>query len=62
MSTAVHTVRWWLRSTGVLTLAAGIACILAAPTWLPSLIVGIGLVVYGVAAISTDVGPRRANR
>jgi hypothetical protein len=59
---AVRAVRWWLRGTGVLTLAAGIACILFAGGWLPGLIVGIGLVVYGIAALSTHVGPRAAHR
>ena len=62
MNTEVRSLRWWLRATGLLTLAAGVACIFAAPTWLPSLIVGIGLVVYGIAALSTQIGPRAANR
>ena len=62
MNTEVRALRWWLRATGLLTLAAGVACIVAAPTWLPSLIVGIGLVVYGIAALSTQIGPRAANR
>jgi uncharacterized membrane protein HdeD (DUF308 family) len=62
VNTAVRSLRWWLRATGLLTLAAGVACIVAAPTWLPSLIVGIGLVVYGIAALSTQIGPRAANR
>jgi uncharacterized membrane protein HdeD (DUF308 family) len=53
--------RWWLRTTGLLTLAAGVACIVAAPTWLPSLTVGIALVVYGIAALSTQIGPGVAN-
>ena len=50
--------RWWLRLTGLLTLLGGIACIVVEPTWLPTLIVGIGLIVYGIAALSTQV--RRA--
>ena len=58
----MRALRWWLRATGLLTLAAGVACIAVAPTWLPTLIVGIGLVVYGIAALSTEVGPRAANR
>ena len=41
---------------------SGVACIVAAPAWLPSLIVGIGLVVYGIAALSTQIGPQVANR
>ena len=48
--------RWWLRLTGLLTLLGGIACIVVEPTWLPTLIVGIGLIVYGIAALSTEVG------
>jgi uncharacterized membrane protein HdeD (DUF308 family) len=54
--------RWWLRVTGLLTLLAGLACIAAEPTWLPALIVGIGLVVYGIAPLSIELGPRAANR
>ena len=54
----VRALRWWLRLTGLLTLLGGIACIVAEPTWLPTLIVGIGLIVYGIAALSTEV--RRA--
>jgi uncharacterized membrane protein HdeD (DUF308 family) len=52
----VRALRWWLRLTGLLTLLGGIACIVAEPTWLPALIAGIGLIVYGIAALSTDVG------
>lgn len=52
----VRALRWWLRLTGLLTLLGGIACIVAEPTWLPTLIVGIGLIVYGIAALSTVVG------
>ena len=62
MNAEVRSLRWWLRATGLLTLAAGVAGIAAAPTWLPSLIIGIGLVVYGIAALSTQIGPRAANR
>jgi uncharacterized membrane protein HdeD (DUF308 family) len=58
----IRVLRWWLRLTGLLTLLAGAACIVAEPTWLPALIVGIGLVVYGIAALSTEVGPRAAKR
>jgi uncharacterized membrane protein HdeD (DUF308 family) len=54
--------RWWFRTTGLLTLAAGVACIVAAPAWLPSLIAGIGLVVYGITALSTQIGPQVGNR
>jgi uncharacterized membrane protein HdeD (DUF308 family) len=57
----MRSLRWWLRATGLLTLAAGVVCILVAPTWLPSLVVGIGLVVYGIAALSTQIGPRAAS-
>jgi uncharacterized membrane protein HdeD (DUF308 family) len=59
ISGEVRALRWWLRATGLLTLVAGVACILAEPTWLPALIVAIALVVYGIAALSTEVGPRR---
>jgi uncharacterized membrane protein HdeD (DUF308 family) len=52
----VRALRWWLRLTGLLTLLGGIACIVAEPTWLPAVIAGIGLIVYGIAALSTDVG------
>jgi uncharacterized membrane protein HdeD (DUF308 family) len=62
VSGEVRALRWWLRVTGLLTLLGGVACILAEPTWLPALIVGIGLVVYGIAALSTEVGPRAAKR
>jgi uncharacterized membrane protein HdeD (DUF308 family) len=48
--------------TGLLTLLGGVVCVVAATTWLPALIVGIGLVVYGIAALSTEVGPRAAKR
>jgi uncharacterized membrane protein HdeD (DUF308 family) len=58
----VRALRWWLRLTGVLTLLGGVACIVVEPTWLPALIVGIGLIVYGIAALSTEVGPRPSNR
>lgn len=58
----VRALRWWLRLTGLLTLLGGVACVVAEPTWLPALIVGIGLVVYGIAALSTEVGPRAAKR
>jgi uncharacterized membrane protein HdeD (DUF308 family) len=51
----LRALRWWLGATGLVTLAAGIACIVAAPTWPPSLIVGIGLIVYGIAALTTRV-------
>jgi hypothetical protein len=37
------------------------AQLLALRWWLPSLIVGIGLIVYGIA-LSTQVAPRAANR
>ena len=60
VSGEVRALRWWLRVTGLLTLLGGVACILAEPNWLPPLIVGIGLVVYGIAALSTEVGPRAA--
>ena len=62
MSTRLRGLRWWLRGSGLLTLAGGIACIVAAPTWPPALIVGVGLVVYGISALSTQVGPRTAGR
>ena len=62
MNTQLRALRWWLRATGLLTLTAGVACVVAAPTWLPSLIVGIGLVVYGIAALSTQIGPHAASR
>lgn len=62
MNGKLRALRWWLRASGVLTLAGGVACIVAAPTWVPSLVVGIGLVVYGISAISTDVTPRPAGR
>jgi uncharacterized membrane protein HdeD (DUF308 family) len=58
----VRAVRWWLRGTGALTLAAGVACVVVADGWLPGLIVGIGLVVYGIAALTTEVGPSPAGR
>lgn len=61
MNRELRALRWWLRGTGLLTLAAGVVCIVAAPTWLPSLVVGIGLAVYGIAALSTEVGPRGAS-
>lgn len=62
MNGSLRALRWWLRTSGVLTLAGGVACIVAAPTWLPSLVVGIGLAVYGIAALSTEVAPRPAGR
>jgi len=61
-------VRRWItygsvgRVTGLLTLLGGVACIVVEPTWLPALLVGIGLIVYGIAALSTEVGPRAAQR
>lgn len=58
----VRAVRRWLRVSGALTLAAGAACVVVAAGWLPGLIVGIGLVVYGIAALTTQVGPRPAGR
>jgi uncharacterized membrane protein HdeD (DUF308 family) len=58
----LRALRWWLRASGVLTLAGGIACIFAAPTWVPSLVVGIGLTVYGIAALSTEVVPGPAGQ
>jgi uncharacterized membrane protein HdeD (DUF308 family) len=60
VSGEVRALRWWLRVTGLLILLGGVACIVAEPTWLPALIVGIALVVYGIAALSTEVGPRAA--
>jgi hypothetical protein len=48
--------------TGLLTLLGGVACVVVEPTWLPALIVGIGMVVYGIAALSTEVGLRGAKR
>jgi hypothetical protein len=62
VSGEVRALRWWLRLSGVLTLLVGIACIVAAPTWLPALIPGIGLSVYGIAALSTEVGPGASKR
>ena len=53
----IQALRWWLRVTGLLILLGGVACIVAEPNWLPALIVGIALVVYGIAALSTEVGP-----
>jgi uncharacterized membrane protein HdeD (DUF308 family) len=55
----VRALRWWLRVTGLLTLLGGVACIVAEPTWLPALIVGIALIVYGIEALSTEVDVRR---
>ena len=57
VSGEVQALRWWLRVTGLLILLGGVACIVAEPNWLPALIVGIALVVYGIAALSTEVGP-----
>lgn len=57
MSTEVRALRWWLRATGLLTLVAGVACIVASANWLPGLIAGIGVTVYGIAALTTRVGP-----
>ena len=57
MSGEVQALRWWLRVTGLLILLGGVACIVAEPNWLPALIAGIALVVYGIAALSTEVGP-----
>ena len=51
----LRALRWWLRTSGVLTLAGGVACIVAAPTWLP---LAWELAVYGIAALSTEVAPR----
>jgi uncharacterized membrane protein HdeD (DUF308 family) len=62
VSPELRALRWWLRGTGLLALTAGVVLIVLAPTWLPSLVVGIGLAVYGIAALSTEVGPRAANR
>jgi hypothetical protein len=62
VSGEVRAVRRWLRLTGLLTLLGGVACVVAEPTWLPALIVGIGLIAYGIAALSTEVGPRASNR
>lgn len=50
--------RGWLRVTGLLTLLGGVAFIVAEPAWLLALIAGIALMVYGIAALSTEVGPR----
>jgi hypothetical protein len=58
----LRALRWWLRASGVLTLAGGVACIVVAPTWVPSLVVGIGLTVYGIAALSTEVVPGPAGQ
>jgi uncharacterized membrane protein HdeD (DUF308 family) len=58
----VRALRWWLRATGALTFAAGVACLVVAAGWLPGVIVGIGLVVYGIAALTTQVGLRPAGR
>jgi hypothetical protein len=44
--------------TGLLTLLGGVAFIVAEPAWLLALIAGIALMVYGIAALSTEVGPR----
>jgi hypothetical protein len=62
VSPELRALRWWLRLTGLLALLGGVACIVAEPTWVPALILGIGLVVYGIAALSTEVGPRAVKR
>jgi uncharacterized membrane protein HdeD (DUF308 family) len=66
----VRRVRVWLRLTGVLTLLAGLVCmaVLAAtggfgsPTRVLVVMAGIGLTVYGIAALTTAVGPKSPER
>jgi hypothetical protein len=55
-------VRRWLNLTGALALAGGVACLLAAAWSLPGAIAGIALVVYGICALSTQVGAPEPKR
>jgi uncharacterized membrane protein HdeD (DUF308 family) len=66
----VRRVRRWLRLSGGVSLLAGLGClVMLVTTWrinsparLLVLVVGIGLVVYGVAALTTVVGPGSVER
>jgi uncharacterized membrane protein HdeD (DUF308 family) len=66
----VRSVRVWLRLTGGLTLLAGLVCIavlvetggFGSPARVLALMVGIGLIVYGITALTTAVGPGSVER
>jgi uncharacterized membrane protein HdeD (DUF308 family) len=66
----VRRVRRWLRLSGGVTLVAGLGCLVRlvttgrinSPTRLLVLMAGIGLVVYGVAALTTVVGQGSGER
>lgn len=66
----VRRVRRWLRLTGALTLLAGLGCLafltaagsFRSPTRLLVLMAAIGLIVYGIGALSTVVGPGSTER
>jgi hypothetical protein len=66
----VRRVRRWLRLSGALTLLAGLGCLgfltasgsFRSPTRLLVLMACIGLIVYGIAALSTVVGPGSTQR
>ena len=66
----VRRVRRWLRLTGALTLLAGLGCLafltatgsFRSPTRVLVLVTAIGLIVYGIAALTTVVGPGSVER
>jgi uncharacterized membrane protein HdeD (DUF308 family) len=66
----VRRVRVWLRLTGGLTLIAGLVCMAAlaatggfgSPTRVLVVMAGIGLIVYGIAALTAAVGPKSPER
>jgi uncharacterized membrane protein HdeD (DUF308 family) len=66
----VRRVRAWLRLTGGLTLLAGLVCMavlvatggFGSPIRVLVVMAGIALTVYGIAALTTAVGPKSPDR
>jgi uncharacterized membrane protein HdeD (DUF308 family) len=66
----VSRVRVWLRLTGGLALLAGLVCMavlvatggFGSPTRVLVVMAGIGLIVYGIAALTTVVGQKSPER
>jgi uncharacterized membrane protein HdeD (DUF308 family) len=66
----VRPVRAWLRLTGGLALLAGLVCMavlvatggFGSPTRVLVVMAGIGLIVYGIAALTTVVGQKSPER
>jgi uncharacterized membrane protein HdeD (DUF308 family) len=52
----VRRLRWWLRTTGVVALVGGAACIVLTGATVAGVVLGTALLVYGISALATIVG------